>query len=436
MSERHTYVYIDRGGMLVPAGELAYDAAAGTALFRYGRRYARRRDRVSIDPVTLPLPDPDVMPGWIEREAAPGERDTDLLFGGLRDAVPDGWGQHVLDRLAGGELDVFDYLVAAPTERVGALATGPDLDGPRRVWPTDAAPDPESGEPASGGEVVDLADMQATIAALDDERGIETLPPAQRRFLLRGSSLGGARPKAGTTHNGRPCIAKFARTDDRYPRPRIEYACMRLAAESGLDVPAVDCVSVGEFAVYLIERFDRIELGDGGVGRVPFISGLTLLDASESTAHHHAYGELAQVLRRYGSRPDRDALELFRRMVFNVLVNNTDDHLRNHGYLHGTGGWRLSPLYDVEPFPAIGLDERMLALGLGRGRRASIENAVAAAADFGLTADEAEDIAYSMRDHVAARWEPLFTEAGIGARDRAHMARAFYAATGANDTGG
>lgn len=260
----------------------------------------------------------------------------------------------------------------------------------------------------------------AAIAALDDERGIEALAPAQRRFLPHGSSLGGARSKAGTTHDGRPEIAKSARKDDRYPRPRIEYACMRLAAELGLDVPAVDCVAVGEFAVYLVVRFDRVGLDDGRFGGVPFISGLTLLDASESTAHHHTYGELAQTVRRYDSQPDRDARELFRRMVFNVLVNNTDDHLRNHGYLHGSGGWRLSPLHDVEPLPAIGLDERMLALGLGQARRASIDN----------TADEARDIAHSMRDHVAARWEALFTQAGIGARERGYMARAFYAATG------
>lgn len=431
MAERRTYVYIDRGGELVPAGELAYDAVAGAARFRYGRRYAQRRDRVPVDPVTLPLPDPGVSPDWIERQVPPGVRHADLLFGGLRDAVPDGWGQHVLDRLAGGELDIFDYLVAAPIDRVGALATGPSLDGPRRVWPTGADPDPETAEPAPGGEVVDLEQMQATIAALDDERDIEALPPAQRRFLLRGSSLGGARTKAGTIHNERPHIAKFARKDDRYPRPRIEYACMRLAGELGLDVPAVDCVAVGEFSVYLIERFDRVELDDGRTGRVPFMSGLTLLDASESTAHHHSYGELAQTLRRYGSAPDRDALELFRRMVFNVLVNNTDDHLRNHGYLHDADGWRLSPLYDVEPSPSIGLDERVLALGLGEGRQASIDNAVAAAADFGLTVDEAREIAETMRQHVAARWEALFEEAGIGARDRRTMARAFYAATGA-----
>lgn len=430
MAERHTYIYIYRSGALVPAGQLAYDAAAGTARFRYGRRYAERRDRVAVDPVTLPLPDPGVTPGWIERQSGPGARDTDLLFGGLRDAVPDGWGQHVLDRLAGGQLDIFDYLVAAPIDRVGALATGPDLEGPRRVWPADAAPDPEAIEPAPDGEVIDLAEMQATIAALDDQREIETLPPAQRRFLLRGSSLGGARPKASTVHNGRPYIAKFARKDDTYPRPRIEYACMRLATELGLNVPAVDCVTVGTFAVYLIERFDRVELEDGGTGRVPFISGLTLLDASESTAHHHSYGELAQTLRRYGSQPDRDARELFRRMVFNVLVNNTDDHLRNHGYLHGPGGWRLSPLYDVEPYPAIGLEERFLALNLGQGRHASIANAVAAAADFGFTSDEARDIAEAMREHIAGRWETLFTEAGISPGDSHRMARAFFAATG------
>ncbi|TQE98359.1 MAG: HipA domain-containing protein [Spiribacter salinus] len=431
MAERRTYIYIDRAGEPVPAGELVYDAAAGTARFRYGRRYTQRRDRVAVDPVTLPLPEPDVTPGWIERQASPSGHNNDLLFGGLRDAVPDGWGQHVLDRLAGGELDLFDYLVAAPTDRVGALATGPDLDGPRRVWPANADPDPESVQPAPAGEVVDLEDMQATIGALDDEREIETLPPAQRRFLLRGSSLGGARPKASTMHNGRPHIAKFARKDDRYPRPRIEYACMRLAEELGLNVPAVDCIGVGEYAVYLIERFDRVELSDGRTGRVPFISGLTLLDASESTAHHHSYGELAQTLRRYGSAPDRDALELFQRMVFNVLVNNTDDHLRNHGYLHDGAAWRLSPLYDIEPFPSIGIDERVLALALGQGRHASIANAVAAAADFGLTADDARDIATSMREHVAARWEGLFQEAGIGERDRKFMARAFYAATGA-----
>ena len=429
MAERHTYVYIERDRAFVPAGELAFDAVAGTARFRYGRRYSGRRDAVPIDPVTLPLPPPGSTPGWLERAVPPGVRDVDLLFGGLRDAVPDGWGQHVLDRLAGGELDIFDYLVAAPIDRVGALATGPNLDGPRRVWPIDADADPETVSPGPDGEIVDLAEMQATIAALDDERRIEALPAAQRRLLLRGSSLGGARPKASTVHKGRPYIAKFARKDDTYPRPRIEYACMRLASELGLDVPPVDCITVGDYAVYLIERFDRVPHADGGISRVPFISGLTLLDASESTAHHHAYGELAQTLRRHGSRPDRDAHELFKRMVFNVLVNNTDDHLRNHGYLHGPGGWRLSPLYDVEPSPAVALDERVLALGLGRGRHSTIPNAVAAAADFGLTAEEATSIAETMRAHVAARWEALFHEAGITARDRQRMARAFHAAT-------
>jgi serine/threonine-protein kinase HipA len=121
----------------------------------------------------------------------------------------------------------------------------------------------------------------------------------------------------------------------------------------------------------------------------------------------------------------RDLHELFRRMVFNILVTNDDDHLRNHGFLFDGRGWRLSPLYDVVPTPQVGL-ERRLVLGVGpQGRAATLANALAGAAGFDLSPDQAEAMVATLRRQVAAGWEEQFTQAGVNAADRGRFATCF-----------
>jgi serine/threonine-protein kinase HipA len=395
MPTTYIYVYLEEGP--VPAGLLETIGVGreATSRFRYGRRYLQRKDRLAIDPIQLPLHEADIDRDYTAPEGF-------VLFNGVRDAAPDGWGRHVMDRAAGAQtLSEFDYLIATGDGRVGALAFGPDLSGPRRIapWP----------EEKLDGENLDLAGMLKAVQELDTA---DELPPEHRRFLLRGSSLGGARPKATTEYNGRQWIAKFGRASDRSPVCRAEYATMTMAREVGLTVPPVHLEKVLGQDIYLIERFDRVSEGKE-YRRLPFISGLTIIGAHESESPQQSYRQLAEQLRVFGSNPIKDAKELWRRMVFNILCNNTDDHLRNHGFLWDGKGWRLSPAYDIMPFTEIGL-ERDLAIGVGRnGRHATLKNALSDIASFGLSRPEAVAMAQDMQKTVKARWESLFRDNGF-----------------------
>jgi serine/threonine-protein kinase HipA len=404
---RVTYVYLHLGEGPVPAGRLEFvdDGRASHARFRYGDRYLARKDRLALDPVMLPLSEP----GHAVEHTTP---EGFALFNGLRDAAPDGWGRHLMERAAGAQaLSELDHLVASGEDRVGALAFGPDLSGPRRVAPW------LGGDLA--GETLDLAAMIRAAERLDHE---EELDDSLRRFLVRGSSLGGARPKATTERGGKLWIAKFGRREDRFDVCRAERATMTLARRCGLTVPRVALERAFGRDVYLVERFDRVGPARAP-RRVPFVSGLTLLGAHESD-RGHSYRELAEALRRHGSAPRADLTQLFRRMVFNVLVTNTDDHLRNHGFLSDGRGWRLSPAYDLLPFPQTS-SNRQLALGVGLdGRTATLENALSDCGAFGLTAKEAAAVVREMRK-AASSWRRTFAACGLTRRDQALLEPCF-----------
>lgn len=409
MPSTYVYIYLEQGP--VPAGLLETTGVGreATARFAYGRRYLQRKDRLALDPVQLPLHDADT-----EREY--GAPEGFALFNGIRDAAPDGWGRHLMDRAAGARsLTEFDYLIATGESRVGALAFGPDLSGPQRIVPWQ--------EEHLDGENLDLADMLEAVRELDTA---ETLAPEYRRFLVRGSSLGGARPKATTDYNGKPWIAKFGRADDRFPIPRTEYVTMTMAGLVGITVPPVRLEKVLGQDIYLIERFDRIPNGSD-YRRLPFISGLTITGAHESESSQQSYRRLAEQLRLFGSDPVSDAKELWRRMLFNILCNNTDDHLRNHGFLWDGKGWRLSPGYDILPFPQVSV-ERDLAIGVGRnGRRATIHNALSDIASFGLSREEAVAMARTMQQTVKGVWEDLFRSNGFTTAEIERLRTCFIA---------
>ena len=404
-----TIVFIHRHDGWVPAGRLTMveDGRNSHAVFDYGTRYVRRADRVSLDPTALPLPIEGMRPAPFRTE--PGF----ALFNGLRDAAPDGWGRYLMDKAAGAQaLEEYDYLLASGDNRIGALAFGvPGENRPRRQAPW--------GDQEAAGERIDLAALAEAAAQVYD---IDRLEPGLRRLLEAGSSLGGARPKAATEIDGRPWIAKFPAKDDLYSVSRVEYATMSLAATCGLNVPPIQLTRIFERDIYLIERFDRTPVSPL---RLPFASGLTLLGAHESESTRYAYSDLAEALRLHGSQPRVDMAELFRRMVFNILVLNDDDHLRNHGFIHDGVGWRLSPLYDVVPKPQVGLDRR-LVLGVGvEGRTATLDNALSNAAAFGLSTEEAGAIIETLRATVNETWRTAFTAAGLGPDLQARFATCF-----------
>ncbi|WP_437348244.1 type II toxin-antitoxin system HipA family toxin [Qipengyuania flava] len=384
------------------------------ATFAYGRRYLERADRIPVDPVALPLHEAGTSRTFRTEEGF-------AVFGGIRDAAPDGWGQYLMYKAMGDRLpSEIDLILASGEHRVGALAFGPTPAQPERITPWGGGPAP--GEEFTLAELAEAAERAQHVDELDENL---------RALLAAGSSLGGARPKAATKIGEQPWIAKFQKRGDSFPECRVELATMRLASECGLDVPPLDFRCVLDRDIYLIERFDRIPHGNW-LERRPFASGLTVLGAHESEVSSFSYADLAGAIRQFGTEVRQDLHELFRRMLLNILVTNDDDHLRNHGFLFDGEGWRLSPLYDVVPKPQLGL-ERRLVLGVGpEGRAATIENALAGAAVFDLSHDDANAIAEDMSRIVATRWEQLFTEAGISAADRKRFATCFRLAAPAS----
>ena len=179
-----------------------------------------------------------------------------------------------------------------------------------------------------------------------------------RLLFAPGSSLGGARPKASVRlRDGSLAIAKFPRRDDEINTVLWESVALTLATNTGIAVPAARLEDVAGRPVLLLTRFDR-----NGARRIPFLSAMSMLGARDNETR--SYLELVDALRQHGAAPKEDMEALWRRMVFNVLISNTDDHLRNHAFLYeGPNGWRLSPAYDLNPVPT-DIKPRMLATAI------------------------------------------------------------------------
>ncbi len=394
----YVYMHLPAAGQFVPAGilDISQDAGGLLSEFRYGHRYLERPNAIPLDPLQLPLT------GQIFQ--------TTGLFGAFQDASPDSWGRHLLDRAAeeyGVRPTEFDYLTVLDQDtRIGALAFGPDLHGPRPhtpIWRPKIV----------DGDRLDLTGM---LEAVDAILSAEKLPPQFRRFLLRGSSIGGAKPKAAVDYDGRFWVAKFSETLDTWPTCRAEMAAMHLAGRCGIRVPRCRVISIAGRDIFLIERFDRYGEHAHPLRR-HFVSAMTLIGAKDMT--RGSYGDIARAIRRFGPADslEGDLAELFRRMVFNILCNNSDDHLRNHGFLFDPASrmWRLSPVYDLVPQPQWTQDETSrLTLDVGQqGAVATIENALSRTADFGLKREVAEKIALEMARTIRNYWQDEHQKAGV-----------------------
>jgi serine/threonine-protein kinase HipA len=311
-----SYVFVHLAEGPVPAGLLVMtdEPRNQFSTFAYGRRYLERSDRIPVDPVSLPLHSPAISQTFRTEEGF-------AVFNGIRDAAPDGWGQYLMYKAMGDRLPSgIDLILASGDNRVGALAFGPTRQRPERITPW--------GDGDAPGEHFTLAELAA---AAERAQHVDELDENLRRLLTAGSSLGGARPKAATEIGEQPWIAKFQARNDSFPECRVELATMRLATECGLDVPALNFEHVLGRDIYMIERFDRVPRGNW-MERRPFASGLTMLGAHESEVSRYSYADLAGAIRQHGTKVRADLHELFRRMVFNILVTNDDDHLRNHGF--------------------------------------------------------------------------------------------------------
>ena len=344
------------------------------------------------------------------------------LFGAFGDSAPDRWGRNLIKRedrrraqaegVAARTLGEADFLLGvSDIARQGALRfkeveDGPFLaDGDHRTVP----PLIRLGE---------LLHAAMRIAADDDDRddGDDDL----RLLLAPGSSLGGARAKASVLDNdGQLSIAKFPQIDDPYPVMQWEAVALDLADRAGIHVPTWRLENVADRTALLLHRFDR----EGDV-RIPYLSAMSMLGAADN--EEHSYLEIIDAIRQYGAAPQEDCAQLWRRIVFNILIANTDDHLRNHGFLYapGGGGWRLSPAFDLNPTP-LDVRARVLSLAIDEADdTADIQVALGMARQCGLRPNEAQAILAEVEAAVA-QWRDVAARYGLSAREIDRMASAF-----------
>lgn len=349
---------------------------------RYAESWLERGFALSED---LPLLDEEFLP-----------REKDSAAGAVDDARPDRWGERVIrliDKPA--RLSLMEYLYFAGDDRFGALGVSTSR---------------ENYSPRAGGPLPSLADAEAIHDIVRRVLANEPIPAAQRRLLAPGVTMGGARPKALLDLEGERWIVKFS-ADDPTDTPLIEHASMTLARKARIRTATTRPIRLVDGHAVAIERFDR---RDGR--RLHALSANVALKAAGETL---GYPELAQLLRRRGV-VERDVQvaqmhELFRRMVLNILIDNTDDHEKNHVLLvNDAQQYELSPAFDVLPSgQALGYQQMRVG---SAGADATLENALSMCTLFGLKRDAAIK---ELRSVVAvvAGWKAHFEAAGVGKRD-------------------
>jgi serine/threonine-protein kinase HipA len=413
-SEERVYVYMQlpRSLELVTAASYTLVERGGGRVgrFRYNPHYLERADAVPLDPFELPL--------------APRPVTTTKLngiFGALRDASPDAWGRRVIDRELGRTgLSEAEYLLHSPDDRAGALSFGHGKDPPGPFRGFNRMIHIEA--------LLRLAERIANDERKHDGDDKHRAQFAQVDALLRpGTSLGGARPKNVVEDDEGLWIAKFPDRGDRWSNARVEHSMLRLARECGINAAYSKIVTVGEADVLLVKRFDR-ERVEAGYWRHRMVSGLTILNTEDTfeARGDWSYLVLADELRRRSSKSTADLVELYRRMVFNALISNTDDHPRNHALIAPGRDFELSPAYDLTPNPVMSLEKRDLAMTAGDfNRYANRINLLSGHARFKLSREDASAIIDRMQRIVRHRWHALLREHGTSEADCESVAGAF-----------
>lgn len=373
----------------VVAGRLYRDSRTPNQYnFNYGNRYLERPDAIPLYAPELPL-----RKGRIDPPAGMA------MASSLRDGSPDAWGRRVIiHRLMGKsapgtELDELTYMLESGSDRIGAL----DF----QESPTEYVPR-ESKNP----ELEELLEASERV-----EKGLP-LTPELDRALNHGSSIGGARPKALVQGVDAKYVAKFSSSTDHYNVVKGEFVAMKLAEKAGLDVAPVRLERSGKRDVLLVERFDRVP-SQAGFERRLMVSALTIFELDEMMARYASYEELADIVRQRFTSPSETLLELYRRLVFNVLTGNTDDHARNHAAFWDGKNLSLTPAYDICPQGrSTGIATQAMRI-LGERNDSTLSLCHKAAHKFNLSEGQAHDIIGDLRQSVEDNWEDVCEEAEL-----------------------
>ncbi len=405
--ETEVLVYMDIAGAPHLVGRLWAHVRKSkeSSTFEYDSSWIEDAEHFSLEPA--------LMLGAGPFHTPPGRP----LYGAIGDSAPDRWGRVLMRRAErrraerAGEtprtLMEIDYLLMVDDEaRLGALRFSRREEGPFLAE-------------YEGACIPPLIDLPRLLSAAEHVAGDTDSDEDLRLLLAPGSSLGGTRPKASVRdRDGHLAIVKFPHKDDENNVVLWEAVALRLAAKAGIPIPDWRIEPVANKPVLLLRRFDRMQ-----DQRIPFLSAMSMLGASDNESR--SYLEFVDALRRYGASPKQDMHNLWRRIVFNILISNTDDHLRNHAFLHAdAGGWRLAPAYDLNPTPtdikprilttAIDLDNTSASLGLARSVTGYFE----------LDENKARTIAAEVGQAVAT-WREEAMRMGLAKAEIDRMASAF-----------
>jgi len=405
--ESEVHVYMDLYGVTHLVGRLWVHIRGNrqSATFEYDQSWLDNDERFALEPALQLSPGPHHTGGQTP------------LFGAISDSAPDRWGRALMRRAERRSADrenrtprtlmEIDYLLMVDDEvRPGALRFSTAAGGPF------LASQSSTGVPL-------LVDLARLLSAADRVNRDSESDDDLRLLLAPGSSLGGARPKASVREkDGLLAMAKFPHANDDIDIVRWEAVALTIAARAGVQVPNWRLEYAPDRPVLIVQRFDR----RNGM-RIPFLSAMSMLGARDN--EERSYLEFVDALRQHGAAPEKDMKALWRRIILNILISNTDDHLRNHGFLYdGPDGWRLAPAYDLNPVP-IDIKPRILAtaINLDDGT-ASIGLALDVAEYFELTSDEALDIVSEVKVAVT-QWRSIAARLGLSANEIDRMSSAF-----------
>lgn len=406
------WVYAHWKGMDEPKciGILSAQQAKGRKAFSFSY------DRDWITSQEQLLLDPDIT--WYEGQQYPNGKNN---FGMLLDSMPDTWGRTLMKRRAA--IDARQAGKAAPTlydidfllgvhdlSRMGALRFKKDLDGDF------LANDPVSPTPPWAS----IRELQYGASLIESNVDTEEVNQWLAVLMAPGSSLGGARPKANILDDeGHPWIAKFPTANDTIDKGAWEYLAYRLAINSGIEM--ADCRLervAGKHHTFFTKRFDRLKHE-----RIHFASAMTMAGKSEELIRDElpSYLDILEFIQFSGSSVTEDMHQLWRRIIFNMLISNTDDHLRNHGFILTPQGWRLSPAFDINP----SVDKDGMALNIDMDNNSlNLELAQSVGVYFRLSENEMKTIIDEVMSSVA-EWKKIAQEIGIPRSEQTLMAGAF-----------
>lgn len=362
------------------------------------------------------LLDPDL--GWYSGQQFPNEKEN---FGIFLDSMPDSWGRTLLQRREptrareeGREprkLHDIDFLLGVyDASRMGALRYKTDPEGPFLEIESSITTPPWTT----------LNELQEAVRVIESDEDDEHIRKWILMLIAPGSSLGGARPKVNFTDSSKNLwIAKFPSKNDKIDKAGWEFLAYRLALKAGIIMSESRITKLsGPYNTFLTKRFDRI-LNE----RIHFASAMTMTGNYEEILRdkNSSYLEIAEFIKYSGAENMEDLHQLWRRMVFNISISNTDDHLRNHGFLLSNKGWRLSPAYDINP----SIDKDGLALNIDMDNNAlNFDLAKSVGEYFMLNPKQMEEILTQIIS-VVAKWRIQANAIGILKKEQEMMQPAF-----------